>query len=262
MLGSTNMFTTELCNAEKEMRTLRLAIIFLFLSCFAILSEEASLSNCSSYSNDNERLICYDSLSSYNHEEKIETPITSNWKYNEVKDVFTDEYVSELYLEREQGSYGGMHSPDFLYIKCDGKGNYNIYLEIMNIVKAELVNVKYRFGKQDLVFEKWETIPIAPVLIYPNHYKKNNMVPFFDNPELYKDTDHSDYQDQSSPSVSNEKNSQENGNVVSFAELLKSGEDFVFGVINDYGSLTPESYAKFNNDIHPMTDFMFGGCVS
>ena len=34
MLGSTNMFTTELCNAEKEMRTLRLAIIFLFPTSF------------------------------------------------------------------------------------------------------------------------------------------------------------------------------------------------------------------------------------
>ena len=154
-------------------------LIYVCLS-FPVLSDSHSLNKCVSYLDNNLRLKCYDAISKYNPEEDNDTKISSAWEYTENIDDFTDKNTSRLLLEYKIGTTKGSGYPDHIVMRCDGMGDFEIYVSssghIGSNFKGEGIPIRYRFGSEEAVTEKWGESASGKAAFYPSalRYKANS----------------------------------------------------------------------------------------
>ena len=137
------------------MRKLSLIIFVYVCLSIPVLSDSNSLNKCVSYSDNELRLKCYDAISKYNSKQDSDTDVSSTWNYTENIDDFTDKNTSRLSLWHKSGSQKGDSFPKYIVMRCNGKGNYDIYVVSSGYIGGDSVPVKYRFGTEEAVSEKW-----------------------------------------------------------------------------------------------------------
>ena len=150
-------------------------ILFTFLIPHSYSQE---IGECISIKNASDRLSCYDEIASYSiySDQNSET----NWEFVSSVDRFTDKDNSYLYLASAISSRRGDHFPKALVIRCDGEGDYDIYMVFSGYVGNlnDQVPVQYRFGSDEPIQELWNVSTDGGGAFLPKRYNdfKSNLL--------------------------------------------------------------------------------------
>jgi len=197
---------------QMHMIKLLLTTFIYFCLSFSAFADSNNLNKCVSFSDNELRLKCYDAISKYNSKQDSDTDVSSTWNYTENIDDFTDKNTSRLSLWHKSGSQKGDSFPDFIVMRCDGKGNYDIYVGSSGYIGGEKIPVKYRFGNEEFASEIWHESTDGTAAFYPSSYR-------------YK--------------------------AKTFSKMLTSGQDFILSLENYQGSQSSAKFdnsihPKFN----------------
>ena len=99
-----------------------------------------------------------------------DTTNSSKWNFVEQFDSFNDENTSMVVLEAS--GYIGNDDPKNLVVRCDAKGGYDIYMISNGYIGARdnRVPVRYRFGKNDAISERWFESTDGRAAFLPSSY--------------------------------------------------------------------------------------------
>jgi hypothetical protein len=205
------------------MRKFILAIAHIFLATQST-AQDLSLENCTSFDDDDLRLICYDTISGY---EKPESTSSSSddgttasggvgWVFVEEADEFSGKETSYVYLLSDAVDERTSDKPRNFVIRCNGKGGKEVAVVTHGYIGGDRIKVRYKFGDGDPISEKW-------------HASTNGVAAFL--PSGYKD----------------------------FLRGIISGQDFIFEV-TDYNGST--ALARFENASSGVAkrDYVLRGC--
>lgn len=94
----------------------------------------------------------------------------SKWRFVEKFDRFNDENSSFVALEAS--GYIGSDSPKTLVVRCDARGGYDIYVLSSGYIGArdDLVPVRYRFGTNKPISERWNESTNGRAAFLPSSY--------------------------------------------------------------------------------------------
>jgi hypothetical protein len=94
----------------------------------------------------------------------------SNWIFSKTTDDFTDKETSYVIL-LPSGSIS-RDAPEALIVRCDGKGGYDILVKTNGYIGARnnSVPVRYRFGNEAAVSERWSESTTGTAAFLPNNY--------------------------------------------------------------------------------------------
>lgn len=123
----------------------------------------STLQSCIDISNSNERLACYDKLAGYKSEldeflKKLSVNkdySKSKWSLVEQMDDFTDKDTSFMYLHSSVLSRQGADAPKTVFVRCDGKGSYDVYILSVGYWGGDKNVVRYRFDDEQAHQETW-----------------------------------------------------------------------------------------------------------
>lgn len=103
-------------------------------------------------------------------QEVIEAINASKWRFVEKFDRFNDENSSFVALEAS--GYIGSDSPKTLVVRCDARGGYDIYVLSSGYIGArdDLVPVRYRFGTNKPISERWNESTNGKAAFLPSSY--------------------------------------------------------------------------------------------
>lgn len=145
------------------MRTI-LTLIFAILTNSSVAEEPVStLQSCIDISNSKERLACYDKLAGYKSEvdeflERLNANkdySKSKWSFVAQMDDFTDKDTSYMYLQSSVLSRQGADAPKTVFVRCDGKGSYDVYILSEGYWGGDTNVVRYRFDDEQAHQETW-----------------------------------------------------------------------------------------------------------
>lgn len=96
---------------------------------------------------------------------------SSNWVFVKNNDDFTDKDTSFVYLSAS--SAVGADDPESIVARCDGKGGYEIYVKTNGYIGArdDRVRVRYRFGSDKPISERWSESTSGTAAFLPDGYK-------------------------------------------------------------------------------------------
>ncbi len=99
-----------------------------------------------------------------------ETSSASKWNFVEQFDSFNDKNSSMVILEAS--GYIGNDDPKDLIVRCDAKGGYDIIIASNGYIGARdnRVPVRYRFGKNDAISERWSESTNGKAAFLPSSY--------------------------------------------------------------------------------------------
>ncbi len=94
----------------------------------------------------------------------------SKWNFVENFDSFNDKNTSMVVLEAS--GYIGYDDPKNLIVRCDAKGGYDIIIVSNGYIGARdnRVPVRYRFGKNDAISERWSESTSGRAAFLPSSY--------------------------------------------------------------------------------------------
>lgn len=101
---------------------------------------------------------------------KVDSEPRSTWVFVERADDFTDKDASFVVLE--PSSTAGTDSPSALFARCDGKGDYDIVITANGYIggKNNRVKVRYRFGENKPITERWSESTNGKAAFLPSGY--------------------------------------------------------------------------------------------
>jgi hypothetical protein len=130
-----------------------LAALLLFVFTLPAAANEGSFADCTKLTNNDLRLDCYDKSIGYSPPSQATEP--SVWVYEEKYDAFTDKNISRIYLSKEPYSSSGTAAPEFLFVRCNGIGNYDVFVTTEGYIGGSGAAVRYRFDGKKAVPMLW-----------------------------------------------------------------------------------------------------------
>ena len=131
----------------------KIIILLVFSLTTYASANEAQLSNCAKFENNNVRLKCYDQALGYKSPSAKTEP--TKWAFMEKQDAFTDSNRSFVRLNRAIGSSSGNDAPATLVVRCDGSGDYELFITTDGFIGGEKSVVRYRFDGEKAISSSW-----------------------------------------------------------------------------------------------------------
>ena len=157
-------------------KTFRLSAVFLMSTTFALNAEDVK--ECLNFTDDNLRLACYDEKTGYeaaeptNEETSTDTEVANDgWVFMEDTDAFSGKDTSRVFLASDAWDDNFSDKPSAMLIRCDGKGSYDIIVMTHGYLGGDRIRVRYKFGDDAPVSERWSASTSGKAAFLPSGYK-------------------------------------------------------------------------------------------
>lgn len=156
----------------------KIQLATVFLMSTTIASQAQVVQECLNFSDDDLRLACYDEKAGYEASDTASENSgtdaevsTEGWVFVENTDAFSGKDTSSVFLASDAWDDNLSDKPSAMVIRCDGKGSYEIIVMTHGYLGGDRIRVRYKFGENDPVSERWSASSSGRAAFLPSGYK-------------------------------------------------------------------------------------------
>ncbi|WP_372887142.1 hypothetical protein [Shimia sp.] len=148
------------------------AICILFSSPVQVVANEG-IAHCLTMKDNELRLSCYDDVAGYSEPVQVDDEATTPWTFVEQSDDFTNKNTSFISLTSDMAEKPMTDAPEALIVRCDGWGGTEVFVVTGGYIgsRNDFVPVRYKFGNNDPITERWHESTKGTAVFLPNGYR-------------------------------------------------------------------------------------------
>ena len=159
---------------------MRFAIVSIVVGLVPLAAQAQDLSPCLGLTDDQARLICYDSLAGFDpapapapEADAPDAPDPSKWTFVEKSDPFSGEDTSYVVLESDKAHLRMTDAPVSTFVRCDGKGGHEIFVVSGGYIgrTRDTVPGRYKFGDNAPISERWGESTSGKAAFLPERFR-------------------------------------------------------------------------------------------
>ena len=141
---------------------------------------EADIATCGAIENNVQRLSCFDAITATldtdmeaPDEDQISEPVAvTTWVFTENEDPIDGTNTSRAFVDADR-QLNGRDSPDFLMIRCDGTGGFDLFIGTQGYIggRRDGVAMEYRWGDNTPISERWSDSTNGTAAFLPSSYR-------------------------------------------------------------------------------------------